>query len=1042
MKKTNSKKKVLFSLLLFLGLSISPIVHAQEWLKNLPKEKSQAKSLSLKDYQKAFYTYWDKEKLNEPNRREENENLDENYEKFKRWEWFWESRVDPKTGNFPTVSAFDIYRAFKATHLKATERTAGNWSSVGPTVSLGGYAGLGRINCVAFSPLDTNTIYVGSASGGAWKTTDGGVNWTPLGDFNNALGVADMVVVNEGGDDIVYLGTGDKDHWDTYSIGVLKSTDGGQTWNTTGLNWKQNQYGMVYRLLLDPNNNNTLYAATNGGLFKTTDAGASWKVINSKHFRDLEFLPGSSTHMYASTYWGEIYNSTDGGYTWDKVVDESNSSGARTELAVSPDSANVVYAVMAGSDDGLHAVYRSADSGKTYKVVMDTINILGYNCDGKDTGGQGWYDLTIAVDPTNANKVFVGGVNNWMSKDGGKTWSKSNHWSSTCDNKNDIAHADKHYLAYQPGTNKLFECNDGGIYSSENDSLWNYIGSGLITSQIYRISTSKTVSGEIIAGLQDNGTKLYSSAKWDDVMGGDGMECLIDYTDVNTQYAETPNGSLSRTKDHWKHSTDITDGLTGKGAWVTPYVIDPADHKTLYIGYQDVFKSTDQGDTWKKISTWNDKNIRSMAIAPSNNKVIFAATYQILYQTTDGGLNWTDITGSLPVDKASITYVAVKNDDPNTFWVTMSGFNVFGVFETTNGGKSWENVSTGLPELPVNCIVQNTLKQDTTELYVGTDVGIFVRQNNSRWVPFTANLPNVVIDELEIQYDSTGGGQIYAATFGRGLWKSPLFTGKIEAIKEADFEADNTSPKIVDTVRFTDKSNVNPTSWKWEFTPTTLTYLSGTSSASQNPVVRFDKAGRYTVKLTAYNADTSYTKVLTDYIDAQDVLAVTIRANRTTVCSGDTTQLFAVVTGGSGNYNFSWGTKPLGFSSTEQNPVIKPFNDTTKYILNVYDGAETVSGSITIYRVECTGIPENTTIVGKVSIFPNPNSGSFTIDAEKNVYKVDVVNTQGVLVFSKTYNDKKAIVNANLIKGVYFVKITIGSDNDIKGYINRKIIVE
>lgn len=1041
MKKQTFKNWILLTLLLFIGSGTLSVLHAQDWLKNLPKTKSQKQVLTLKDYQKAFYSYFKEARSEEVNGKKENEILDENYEKFKRWEWFWESRVDPKTGAFPDVNAYSVFKTYKAKHYKEFKNTAGNWSSVGPELSLGGYAGLGRINCVAFSPVDTSVLYVGSASGGVWKTTDAGSSWTPLGDFNNALGVSDMVVVNEGGEDIVYLGTGDKDHWDAFSVGVLKSTDGGQTWNQTGLTWEQHQYGMVYRLLVDPNDNLSIYAATNKGLFKTTDGGDHWTTINSLHLRDIEFQPGSNTRMYGSSSQnGAIYYSENGGYSWTKAID--NTDNKRTELAVTADSANVVYAIMAADDDGLLGIYRSRDSGQTYTVVFDSLNLLGWNCNGKDDGGQGWYDLTIAVDPANANKVFIGGVNTWMSEDGGQSWTMSNHWSSTCSNKNVIVHADKHYMAYQPGTNTLFECNDGGIYKTKEGSQWDYIGSGLIISQVYRLSTSRTIGGEVIAGLQDNGTKLFSSGSWDDVMGGDGMECLIDYTDVNVQYGETPNGSISRTKDHWSHSTDITDGLTGNGAWVTPFVIDPTDPKTIYIGYQDVFKSTDQGDNWTKISAWDADKLRSLAIAPSDNKVLFAATQDVLFRSTDGGTNWSDITGSLPVDHASITYVAVKNDDPNTFWVSMSGFNEFGVYETLDGGKTWDNVSTGLPELPVNCLVQNILKTDTAELYAGTAVGVYVRQNNSRWIPFTAHLPNVEVDELEIQYDGAGSGSLYAATYGRGLWKSPLFTGKIEAIKTANFEADNTAPKVVDTVRFTDLSNMNPTAWDWEFSPSTVEYLNGTSKTSQNPVVKFTEAGRYDVSLTASNADSSYTKTKVEYIEAQDVLAVYARANRTEVCSGDTTQLFAEVVGGSGNYNYNWSSKPLGFSSTEANPVVKPFSDSVVYKVRVFDGTESVSNSIKVYRVECTGVSENEALVGKVSIFPNPNAGSFSVLGTKNVYQIRIINTQGSLVFSKIYNTQKALVNIQLSKGIYFVKIAIGNKNQISGYVNRKITVE
>ncbi len=1042
MKKNGFTLRVI--LISFFMVTFFQFTKAQEWKRYLPQNKVKNHTLTLKDYDLAFAKYWNEEKVKEePAGEAENEVRDENYEKFMRWQWYWETRVNPKTGAFPKTTAWDVYRQYMAQQPAAVrQNNNGNWVSVGPDQTRGGYAGLGRINCVAFSPVDTSTLYVGAASGGVWKTTDLGAHWTPLGDFNMALGVADILVENHGGQDIVFLGTGDKDHWDTYSIGVLKSTDGGQTWQTTGLTWKYTDYAMVYRILKDPDDDNILYVSTNKGLYKTTDGGTTFNRIDLHHFREIEFQPGSNTNMVAGDSWGGIFYSTDAGNSWTQVVDKSNASGGRVAIAVSADSANVVYGLIANSDNnGLLGVYRSRDYGHTFSLVQDSINLLGWNCSGSDKGGQGWYDLVLVADPHDANTIYVGGVNNWTSNDGGKTWHLANHWSSTCGNQNDIVHADKHYMAFQPGTDALFECNDGGIYKTNDGKKWTDLTSGMAISQIYRLSASVLVPDEVITGLQDNGTKLLYSGTWTDVMGGDGMDCQIDYTVDSIQYGETPNGSIERTLDRWKHSKSITSGLTGKGAWVTPYLLDPKDPKTLYVGYQDVFKSTDRGDSWTKLSNWGGKSLHSLAVAPSNTKYIYAATYSVIYRSTDGGLTWQNITANLPVNYASIKYITVKNDDPNTVWVAMGGFNALGVFKTVNGGLSWENISTGLPEIPVNCIIQNTAKKDTVELYAGTDLGVFVQQGLSRWIPFNGNLPKVIVNDLDIQYDGNGSGKLYAASFGRGLWSSPLFTGYIAPIKQALFEADNLNPYVGDTVSFTDLSTNHPTSWKWEFTPSTVTFVSGTSAGSQNPKVLFDQAGSYTVKLTATDADTSYTRTETDYIKAKDVLSVTVKANRTTVCSGDTTQLFAVMSGGSGKYNFNWSSKPLGWTSAVQNPVVKPFADSVIYKVTVYDGSIAVKGSIKIYRQECTGIRNNEALLGKVNIYPNPNSGHFVIRAEKNILRVEIFNETGSKVFSRAYNGTRAGVDKTFAKGIYFVKVSLGTSGNIKGTITKRMII-
>ncbi len=1038
MKTTWFTKRTL--LLIFLLAGFGHYVQAQEWKNYLPQNKVKNHSLTLKDYQQAFAKYWNRKTVKEAPL-SKNEVRDENYEKFKRWEWYWETRVTPGTETFPKTTAWDVFKRYMARQpISIQQMSAGNWVSDGPSQTRGGYAGLGRVNCVAFSPVDTNTLYVGTAAGGVWKTTDLGGHWTPLGDFNMSLGVADILVENQGGQDIVYLGTGDKDHWDTYSVGVLKSVDGGQTWQKTGLTWPGTNQEMVYRILKDPNDDNTLWVSTNKGLFKTTDGGVTFNLIDAHHFREIEFQPGSNTNMYAGDSWGGIFYSIDGGDSWTQSVDKSGANAGRVAIAVSADSVNVVYGLIVASDNGLYGVYRSRDYGHTFQVVQDTINLLGWNCNGDDKKGQGWYDLVLVADPHNANKIYVGGVNNWTSDDGGHNWKLANHWSSTCGGKTDIVHADKHFMAFQPGTDALFECNDGGVYKSDSGVQWNNLTSGMAISQIYRLSTSATVSNEVISGLQDNGTKLLSSDSWRDVMGGDGMDCQIDYTDVNVQYGESPNGDITRTKDHWQSSKDISSGITGSGAWVTPYVLDPKSHRTLFIGYQDVFKSTDQGDNWTKLSKWNGKTLRSLAVAPSNPHYIYAATRYILYRSTDGGLSWNDITGSLPVNKASITYITVKNDNPNKVWITLGGFNKFGVFETRDGGESWEDVSTGLPEIPINCVVQNTLNKDTTELYAGTDLGVYVQKGRSRWIPFMAHLPNVIVNDLEIRYDTLGSGKLYAGTFGRGLWSSPLFTGYIPQIKQADFEADNAHPFVGDTVSFTDLSTNNPIAWKWVITPNTITYRAG-STTSQNPKISFNAIGSYTVKLTAYDADSSYSKTVLNYIEVRSPLSVQVSANRTTICSGDTTQLFAITNGGSGNYTFNWGSTPFGFFSPKQNPIVKPSSDSVIYSVSVYDGGFVANGSIKIYREECTGIHNNEALLGKVKIFPNPNSGNFVIKAEKNIYRIEIFSQSGAKVFSRVYNSNSAAVNKTLANGVYFVEIYIGSWSDVKGTISRKLVI-
>ena len=458
-------------------------------------------------------------------------------------------------------------------------------------------------------------------------------------------------------------------------------------------------------------------------------------------------------------------------------------------------------------------------------------------------------------------------------------WTSSSTYNS-CGSP--AVHADKHFMAYQNGSSTLFECNDGGMYKTSNDgSSWTLLtGNGMVISQPYRIGTAQTTNNDVIAGLQDNGTKSMLSGTWTDVIGGDGFDCAIDPTDETTQYGELTYGRIIKTTNSWGASVDITNngssginGITETGLWCTPYLIDPNNHQTLYVGMDNLWKSTNQGSSWSKKSNFSGHKIIAFDVAPSNSSVIYVveSSYYGNYNskvqmTTNGGSSWTNVTGTLPVSSSNITDIKIKNDDSNTAWVTMGAYNSYGVFETTDGGTTWTDISAGLPSIPVMSIVQNTQNTADVELYAGTDVGIYVKVGSSNWTAFNTNLPNVVVTDLEIYYDTDPLlSRLRAGTFGRGVWESDLYSDP-SLPPVADFSANKTTPVVGETVSFTDLSSYSPTSWYWTFDPATVTYLSGTSSTSQNPEVSFDATGTYDVSLYVENANGNDTKLKTGYI--------------------------------------------------------------------------------------------------------------------------------------------------------------------------------
>ncbi len=866
----NLRRLAIAFLILFL-IGGSNIAMGQQWLNNLPQKKMRNHTLTFKDYQKAFYSFYKEKKTEKPaigNNEGKGRPADGDYERFKRWEWYWKTRVNPVTGAFPTKTAYDVLETYKAAHAEAFENEGGNWMSLGAAQSEGSYAHVGRVDVVAFSPADTNVIYVGTPSGGIWKSTDAGKSWKPLGDFNSATGVAGILVENHGGDDIIYLGTGTRRQlWS--GIGLLKSMDGGNTWQKTGLTWPLSGSQSFNSIIKDPYNDNTLYVATSSSLYKTTDAGKSFTPVTTKWygFSDIKFQPGSNVNMYGSDSYGRVYYSTDAGKTWTKALDKSDSTqyylkDHKVLLGVSPDSANVVYAVIVGTDNGLLGFYRSNDYGHSYQLMQKDVNILGGSPTGSQKGGQGSYDLSIAVDPDNANKIYVGGLNTWVSDDGGKTWKLADSFYDFPGRKVQLVHPDKHYLAFQPGTHTLFEGNDGGILKSKDGKTWINITDGLAIGQVYRIGVSATVKNEVIAGLQDNGTKLLYSGRWKQIFGGDGLVSMIDYRDDNVQYAGFLIGRLFRTKDHWQTYKEITNKDNSMG--ILPYVINPMNHNSLYSSYLGVFKSTDQGDHWIKLTKPNDPALYllSLAVSPSDTDYIYAASNFKIFKSTDEGHSFEKLKLNFAHDTINddITSITIKNDDRNTVWATMAWFDSLGVIETKDGGKTWKNISDGLPEVPVHCLVQNKLN-DTTEIYAGTEAGVFVRKGNGKWLPFSKQLPIVRVNDLKIRYDSLNGPVLYAATYGRSIWFTRLPTNSKKLSFSAKFVADKNSGFIPFTVHFTDQSTGNPISWLWNFGD-------GDTSTMQNPIHTFSKKGVYSVSLVAYDQKNSDTIVKMDYIIA------------------------------------------------------------------------------------------------------------------------------------------------------------------------------
>lgn len=745
----------------FFTLLIALLCYSNSYSQSWVALMNASDNASFNQAQKEFEKYWKGKEVERG----------KGYKPFLRWVYSRENHMKAD-GSF--AKAGNNVSAFTASPLALTS-PSGNWTSLGPNTTTGGYAGLGRISSVAFHPTDANTIYAGAGGGGVWKTTNGGTSWLPLTDGLGSLG-ASSIVVEPTNPQIVYLATGDGDARDNPSVGVMKSLDGGTTWNMTGLNWIHSELKYIYKLLRHPSDPNILFAATTVGIYKTIDAGASW-VLSSPNlaFYDIEVKPGDGTIYYASATTSSntwVYKSSDTGNSW--TVKHTLTDAERCAIAVSPANPSYV-ALLYGkySDSGFRGFYSSTNSGETFNLISSTPNLLGWNSNGGDAGGQAWYDLTLAIDPTNASIIYVGGVNTWKSTNGGSTWKINTMWTSS--GRTPVVHADKHAMEWQNNTT-LFQGNDGGLYKTTNGgSAWTHLSNTMVISQMYRIGIAQTNSS-LIAGLQDNGTKSRSTTNtWTDRIGGDGMDCAINPTNASIMFGELYYGDLKRSTNGGG-TWSTTHPTSESGAWVTPFALAPSSPTTIYLGYKNIFKSTNNGTGWTALTTGRTVNTRSLAIAPSNANVVYFAEDALIqtggnkmYKTTNGA-TFAAITN--PSDSGRINSITVDNTNSNTVWVSMSGYHQGKkIFKSTDGGTSWTNISGSLPNLPANCVT--FMNNSNGGVYVAMDVAVYYRDNSmSDWILFNAGLPNVEVTDLDIQYTL---GKLRVATFGRGVWESDFY---------------------------------------------------------------------------------------------------------------------------------------------------------------------------------------------------------------------------------------------------------------------------
>lgn len=1013
------------------------------------------------------------------------------WKQFKRWEYFWEQRLYPNS-DFPnSVQIYKDAYSFDTKNSKNKIQSNSVWNNLGPfeppQTTSAREQGVGRVNIVRFNPADELDLWIGAASGGLWRSKNGGNTWINYPYFNFlSLGVTD-IGISKSNPNIIYVTTGDADGTigtanSYYTIGIVKSTDGGNTWNITNFSKELSDKRTVTRILVNPTNPDIAIVGASDGIYKTTDGGNTWvnKTFDYSII-DLEYKPNDSNVIYAASYGfsgkNYIVKSTDGGETWKSVLLVSGSN--RLNIEVSPANPASVYCLASNSSgNSFNSINISIDEGATWETtasVASTGNILGwYDGKGSDNGGQGMYDLSLAVSPVDESTIFVGGVNIWKSTDLGMSMTLNTHWYGYFSKP--FVHADIHDLRFSPSGKRLYACNDGGISFTANGGYdWIDISNGLNITQFYRMSSSDLYPNQIVGGCQDNGTSAIINGQWTHLYSGDGMECLSDPTNPNRIFVSLYYGEFYRTNNGGNNfSLSINRKVTSESAgWVTPFVCNPLNSNTLFCGHQNVWRNQSGGDNgkWKKISNFGSSQVlQSLAVAPSDSNTIYAANYSDVFATYDGGTTWSSIYKS---NSTAITYICVDPINPKRIWITKSGYSFQDkVYEYD--GQTWKNLSGNLPNVPTNTIVYQ--KNSPDRIYVGTDIGVFYSDYSSGyWERFGDGLPNVIVLELEIDYSSKV--MLRAATYGRGIWETQVM----------DCNLPEPQVNITGDLEFCEGKSVT-----LELVDNSNDFIWSTGETTRSITV--SKSGTYSVILTNSNGCKAKSRGIIVKVNPNKDLNVTSSTGHFALCGNETeielraslgfdTYLWSngatgrkLTISDPGDYTVT-GTTSAGCVTVSQKITIqkgeypeKPTitrdgnmltssdafayqwfkdekeikgatnktytlleDDLGSFTVEAYNesGCSTFSDTLNI----TTGIDENQNLSKSILISPNPNSGNFTCEFNNlpsGPTKLEIIDMTGKVVFVMTldsFGNNKVNLNLNnLDPGNYILRINVHNE--------------
>ena len=726
----------------------------------------------------------------------------------------------------------------------------GTWSNTGPVqfpVNVSGQVhGMGRVSQLKFHATDPGKVYAVSASGGLFTTSDTGRTWAPApGTEVLPTTSCSSVCIDYTNDNIMYLSTGDQNYYSDY-YGIYKTTDGGNTWAPANVNIGTR---MAVEIIMDPQNHNTLVAATSSGIWKTTNAGASWtQTLSGGTFKSMKQRPGSNNVLYAAT-GTNFYRSTNMGSTWTNITAgitlPTGNEGIR--IAVTPADTNIV---VLGTTDGYGQILKSTNGGTSFSNIYSSTTQCIVCYDSTITSGsQGYYNFNLTINPTDANELLLVSHCVWRSTDGGNTWSWRTQWY-------DQVHTDMHDIEFDPyNLGMRFNANDGGVWLSRDPqaTVWETRSNGLAATEMYHGAQSPIARQVMSAGTQDNG-ELYFDGIWKTNRGGDwGARCGIGYSSDNAVYYD--NG--------YRRSLIP---LGGDQSYNAPFVTTPQFHidflsglhNTAFIATDSIWRTSDLASampTWSFLLT-NNENIMSIASCHADSNIFYAVTDNNHLLRSDNALSGTPTFTTLttPANTGIMASVATDKHNANVVYLTCGTT----IYRSANKGVSWTNITGALPSLNIIKVIADDYSVNE-RLFVCMGNYVYYKDNVTPWT-LTTGLPTVMnISDFMIYNDSTSASILRVSTYGRGAWEVSINNNLPPT---GIFAADKQTICPGDTVRYHKSLYGNFTSFAWRFpggTPATSTL--------DSPVVVYPTAGVYNASLIVYGTPSNDTVTYTNYIN-------------------------------------------------------------------------------------------------------------------------------------------------------------------------------